>query len=656
MMRRFSIRRAAVVILMLAIAFWLGNIGAQYGVAAFHEAELGGEVIGLGDFLTGKLAPGPLGLDLTRVPMVCGAVAAVGILFGAVLRDDRAPVAETSLDKVYGTQEFASVDQRARYAHVSEKVRYRGETAAWPKPEWCETISDDNVIMTENSKVGATNIPIRYLQSAVPNRHVYLMAGSGAGKTWNWLTSNVLQLPGSMVFSDPKGELFRMYARFLEKHGYRVLVLNVRDELHILLSCGYNPLAYCKTKTDIDQIVDIFIRNTTGEHTQGDQQYFVDMERMFYTAVIGLFVFWFKALGNEADCNMPGILNYLELAKNRGADGLLDLDLVFEGTWKDNDFPGFKQFIIDTYGEQALRDPSLPENSILASYRGFRSADLAPETMASAISSCYTRLQRLNNPAMRALMQFDELELGMLGKRRTALFLGIPDTPGPYDFLVSMLLTQIFKVNIDIADASESGHLDLPIWFYLDELANLPKIPNLPDLFATVRSRWINLVAIVQDGQALKNRYGDFAEKIRTNSALFVYLGASRFEDCEQISKEMGYTTKVVKEWSKTTSRSGGSVTENLRAYKVPLMSAEELFNFNEDIDGKPGLAPDMCVTHYRQNPWFLDRKPDPAKHRRYREFMAAGNVGLKEWRSSLKTEAAAPGAEPLTLVLDGGG
>lgn len=611
-----------------AMAFWTGNLACQYCTDQLpHLFDALNPYADPMTWIASRMSQFFLGISFAIAPLLCGIAAAIAT--GAAIISRRPDENEIALERVHGTQRFSTVEERAIYAHTEDRPD-------WPCPPWCEDVLDDNLILTARSMVSATRIPDFTREAQVPNRHVYLMAGSGAGKTFRWVRSQVLQLLGSYVFTDPKGELFTIFARFLESHGYEVEVLNFRDEAHMAVSCCYNPLLYCDDKTAIDNVVDMFLNNTKGEDSSGDQMYFINMERNFYAAVIGLFVFWFKNTGMAPeDCNLPSLIDYLIMAKGDGPGGMSQLDMVFLGTEEDDGCVGFKQFVIDLYSQpekkyrragetdaelrsRILTDPSLPENAVLKSYDLFKTAAGDPQTMANVVSSCAARLQIFNNPAVRRLLTEDDLDLCSMGKRKRALFLCTKDTKGAYDFISAMVLDQLFMKNIDIADTSDAGHLDIPVWCLLDELANIGKVPNLEKLFATARSRWINLVAIVQNGKQLDKPYGkEGASAIRSNCGVFEYLGSSDFEDCEELSKQMGTTTRVATTYSRNIGGGQGGVTEQKQAFSVPLMRPEELFNFNEE----DGMSPDMCLTHYKQGMWFLDKKPDPLSHPRNAEL-----------------------------------
>ena len=626
----------------LALAsFWIVNLTVQkilFGLNGIETPD------GLPEFILWSAARRPLGIYVGGVPLLASLAAAAAIA-AAVLLKKEAAGEDIRPEKQYGSQRFSTPKEREVYAHIKA-------TDDWPVPSWCETVEDDNIILSLHSKVAGTSIvngkgdPIRR-ESQVPNRNMFIMAGSGAGKSYRFVTNQIMQMNGNMVFTDPSGELYRNSCAFLEENGYDVQVIDLRDEEHILASTPYNPLINCRDVTSINSLVNMFIANTKGEDTHGDQQFFIDMEKNFYTCVCGLFVFWFKANGNTQDCTLPGIIDYLAMAKADGAEGINKLDYVFEGTREKDGFDGFAQYIIDTYGEDALDDESLPENSVLTNYRTFKANAGAPEQMAAVVSSCAARLQRLNNPAIRKMLGRDELDLQSIDKRKRAIFFCIKSGGGPYDFVAAMALNQLFDISKDIGSTNGIGHLEIPLYCYLDELAQIGKIPDLEKLFAESRKFWINLCAIVQDGKQLEARYGKQSESIRANSAIFMYMGSSLFSDCEQISREMGNTTKKFTDYSVSNSTGGKSVQESTRYVKVPLMSPEELYSFNEE----DGLSPDECVTHYKQGMWFRDLKADPEIHPRRKAYLDAGKTDMLEWARNKRPSEEKSGNMPDGVV-----
>ena len=640
---RVSIGLIAIVLAMAAAGYWIGNIGYRYATIAFSSLSLvdAPSTPDLLTFISQSIASyPPLGLSPDKWPTVSGIAGALGILIASQIMKAENDKADIDMSEVHGSQELADVEDRQIFVHSKD-------TPEWPCPEWCERVEDDNIILTKRTRVAASKNPDYAIERMCPNRHIFIMGNSGKGKSYSLVGPNIMQLNGSFVINDIKGELFRMYAAFLEEHGYKVRVLGLRDEEAILGSNRCNPLAYCDNITDINQVVNYFIENTTGEKPTCDPDFFVKMERRFYTADIGLRVFWFKRFGNPQDCTMPSLIDHLLMIKEEGVDGVSSLDKIFEGDPDDPSIPSFKGLIMALYGEDrseddVLADEKIPEVSILKEYRALKTAAGDPETMSNVVSSCAARLGIFNNPALRQMMSEDELDLDMMGREKTALFLETKAETGPYDFVAAIALNQLFALNIATATKSPSGHLDIPIWCWLDELANIGKIPNFEKLVATTRSYWINIVSVVQDGIQLKQRYGELAESVKGNSCIFIFLGSQNQDDCKMVSEWMGTTTRIAKSVTRNISRNSTSISETYQPYSVPLMSTAELRNY--DYKRKKGFDPAKCLTHIDGSNWCLDYKFDLKDHPRYRELKGKEVTDLIAWsKEHRKSKAESP-------------
>lgn len=628
---RVSLRRVAVVALMAAVGYWLGNIGSRYVDAAFASLSLTGaaEAPDLMTFISQSIdSYPPLGLAPDKWPVVGGIAAALGIVIAAQIKRAGGDEADIDMSEVHGSQELADVEDRKIFEHAKA-------TREWPCPEWCERVEDDNLILTRHTRVAASKNPDYKIEQKCSNRHIFIMGTSGRGKSYSLVGPNILQLNGSLVISDPKGELFRQYAAFLEAHGYEVECLGLRDEETIRASSRYNPLSYCHNITDVNQVVNYFIENTRGEGPSADKDYFIKMERSFYAADIGLRVFWFKRFGNPGDCTMPSLIDHLLMLKEEGADGMSALDVIFEGDPADPSVPSFKALILAEHGEgraeeDVLNDPDIPEVAVLKEYRSFKTAAGDVETMSNVVSSCAARLSIFNNPALRSMMSADELELERMGSEKRALFLGIKAETGPYDFVAAMAMNQLFSLNIDAAAKSPTGHLDIPIWCWLDELANIGKIPNLEKLIATTRSYWINIISVVQDGVQLRERYGEKAKSVMDNSAIFIFLGSQNWDDIKMVSEKMGTTTRIAKSVTRNISRNSTSISETYQPYSVPLMSPAELYNYDERR--KRGFDPAKCLTHILGSNWCMDYKYDLRDHPRFKELEGREVTDFPRW------------------------
>lgn len=632
------ILRCLLAVVLGLLGFWVVNLLCQYAIHIWQSMSMTAQTedIELLPYLAVRVATWPLGISFERGPLVVSVAAGLAAMCAMLVAGTRDPELRIKKSEVFGQQRFSTVAERRMYAHDRE-------TKAHPKPEWCEELRDDNVILSAHSMVSGTKIPREDnphgldLEGQLPNRHVFLTAGSGAGKSYRFVHPLIMQLIGNYIITDPSGELFRDHAAFLEAHGYDVKVFNLMDADHIRASTGFNPLMQCHDLPEINTLIGTFIENTKGENTAGDQQFFINMERSFYACVCGALRFWFAETKGASDCSLPRLIDFLEMTKQMGDKNLTKLDYFFDGTYETMDFPGFSQWILDKYGDGALEDMTLEENAVLKAYHTFKANAGAPEQMAAVISSCAARLQRMNDPAIRDLLERDEFDLYSIDEGRTAVFFCVKDGGGPYDFIVGIAISMLLDAAQKKAQRNGTGHLKRPLWFILDEVRNIGKINKLPESFATVRKFWINLVAIVQHSRALKEVYGDAADSIKGNCAIFEYLGSGTFEDCEQISKEMGYYTAMSDSGSQTKSSSGKSVTVSDKENRVALMSPEEIYNYN----GEVGLGPHRCLTHYKNGMWFIDEKYDPETHPRAAEVREAGKTDQLAWAA----RRAAPNA-----------
>lgn len=686
MSARYNINKFILKVVTATICFWLGNVGCQYFAVTFGSwGSL--ETMSspaLGEFLLGLIKTEPLCLSFERTPLVVGALFAFfSIMFTSMSRVRYNN--EVAFDHQYDTAKLATKEQAMELAHLKpyweaapKKFFERAskhKTAIWAKPWYLESLVDDNLLLAADSWCSASRIPRikNYYgpdedydaEGRIKNRHIWVLATSGSGKTYSWLTSNVLNLLGSMLFLDPKGELFARFAAFLEAHGYTVLVLDLRDEAHMLNSCHFNPLSYIDctpitkgmdwhdfhiNQTMADTVIDMFIDTTRSKHSKGEQDFFVNHERNIYKAFVYTMVIRFKACGFEKDCNIPAMLSYLNLCgANRDADkfNMDDLDRFFYGTWEEDHVYGLKDVIIYNFGQEAWDAPGIkPWTPVFEAYEGFKTAKEAPETKAGILSSCFARLQRFLNPALRSIVCDDEFEFDEFGKKKTAIFCCIPtgdEESSPYSFLVSMFLNELFEKQIEVANASSKGCVDIPEWYFLDEVSNLPKIPKLAEVFGFGRSYGINVAAIMQTESMMVERYGkEKVTQMRGNTALQVYLGFRDADDAKKLSDAMGSRTEVVRSWSYNTSYNSASSTESYHANKKPIMSVEELLTFNDEMpNGRKGLRSDECITKIGTQPYYVGRKLDPTKHRRWQELEGYGSSDIVNWQKKRRAAQA---------------
>lgn len=661
-------------LICLLAGFWLGDVGYQFATEYAPQLfSLDGKALSfafLGEFFTSVMTRNTLGISLEMPAIISGVVAAL-VIVGTAAYTITSENRYKDPTEAYGTARWATVEERAQYAHITDtatiryslldfahdKLGYRGDTkdfrkkdgtvlsrllskiswnkkVPWPKPDYCETIEDDNIILSKHSRIAFSDSPDRLHSPA--NRHIYLIAGSGSGKTFRFVKTNLMQLNASFAFTDPKGELYRDTAKFLTNNGYDVRVVDLRDEKGLMNGDRINPFANAENMTDIDDIVSMFIK-TTSDPKSNDQQFFKDMEKAVYSAVAGALHFLgdmlYKNTGDPAYLNMctfPAILDHVIELKTDGYDKCA-LEIFFDGTTAEDGFYGYRQRILELHGNNEEEARNSPEWAPLISWDSYRSSGDSPETRASIEASCNARLNLFGRAAVRKLFSEDTLNLEQIGKKKMAFFFIINEQGGPYDFAAAIALSQLFSVNSNIAKHSESGHLDIPVICYLDELANIGQIRNLEKLFAVMRGYWINLVAITQDLSQLKNVYGDFAKSIYSNSATTLYFGGSDHDTAEEISKEIGDETVPVKSESVSRAANGSiSVSESTQYIRARLIEASELRS--DRFKGDDMNSPGQCVNHLTETYWFLDSKPDPISHKRWKELISAGKARIEEY------------------------
>ncbi|HIY83855.1 MAG TPA: type IV secretory system conjugative DNA transfer family protein [Candidatus Rubneribacter avistercoris] len=511
-----------------------------------------------------------------------------------------------------------------------------------PKPEWCDRMEDDNIILSETARLQLSKIPDPLTER---NKHVLVIGGSGSGKTFNYVGPNLLQLYGSYVVTDPKGDTLKQYGNFFLRHGYDLKVVALKDGRDLTASMHYNPLMYITDSTSIIQIVNLLVENTTGEgkHPDANEDYFVKAERQLYMALIGYLHFFYADQPEARTFNE--MVNLLQMTEGEEAgQSVSPLDILmfgYEGATPEESFVGYKQWCVKRHGsEEAARRSD--EWFVLSLYKGFKSTARSPETEASVISSCHVRMAPFSVGSVKDFFSEDELELDKIGERKTAFFLVMSDTDSTFNFILAMLLYQLFDRNTAIADRNPGSHCKLPVVCILDELANIGRIPDLEKKIATLRSRWIYLHPIMQNAAQLKGLYGDKAPVIEGNCDTNLYLGRSDFETNKHYSEKLGKYTEVVRNRSESRGRQGGYSDSETRIAR-DLLSASDLSNNPDKFAG------DDCLVFINGARPFKDKKYKTLDHPRYRELAEAGEFVLEDWRYDKEREKRAE----LRLIAD---
>lgn len=484
----------------------------------------------------------------------------------------------------------------------------------------------DDFLLSENS---ALSIPAltknegfnKFLKGAGVsdrNKHFLVVGGSGSGKTFNVVEPNTLQARCSIVSTDPKGDTVKKYGNYLLNNGYKLKIVNIKDTEQMQYSFRYNPFAYIKDQASIMTLVSIIIENTSGsDKAQAKEDFWVKSERCLYMCLIAFLYYYYDGLPEYQ--TIPHLLDLIGEADASEQDETKesDLDVVMEC---------YQEDLILKYGSEHEAQMS-PEWFVITQYNGFKKA--AGETAKSIIISCFVRLAPFAVGSVRELFSVDELELEKLGEEKTALFLVMSDTDSTFNFIMAMILYQLFDINTRMADAKPDSHCKIPIMCLLDEIANIGRIPDLEIKIATLRSRHINLVPIVQSLSQLDSVYGkEKAAIIKSNCDTFLYLGRGDYKTCEEISHMLGKETIEVK--STSTSRNQG-ISTSKQYIAHDLLSADEIYA-NPDK-----FADDECLVMIKLARPFKDKKYMLTEHPRFAEFKESGTLTLEgyttKWR-----------------------
>ena len=369
---------------------------------------------------------------------------------------------------------------------------------------------ENNVILTGTEFLTMNTRP--KIPANARNLNCCIIGSSGSGKTRFWLTPQLLQAHSSYVVVDPKGGVLGQVGAFLQKRGYKIKVFNSID---FSKSMHYNPLAYIRNEADILKFVDALISNTKGEGKEGDP-FWTKSETLLYCALIAYIIF-----------EGP--------AEDRNMNTLVDMISGMEVKEDDEDFMNAVDYMF------AGLEKRKPDCFAVKQYKKYKLA--SGKTAKSILISCGARLAPFDIKELRDLMAYDEMELDMLGDQRTAMFVIISDTDDTFNFVVSILYTQLFNLLCDKADDEHGGRLPYHVRLLLDEFANIGQIPKFDKLIATIRSREISASIILQSQSQLKTIYKDAAETIIGNCDTMLFLGGKESSTLKEISETLGKET-----------------------------------------------------------------------------------------------------------------
>ena len=410
------------------------------------------------------------------------------------------------------------------------------------------------------------------------NKNVLVIGGSGSGKTRFYVKPNLMQMHSSYCVTDPKGTIVIECGKMLEDNGYEIKILNT---INFKKSMKYNPFAYLRSEKDILKLVQTIIANTKGEGEKAGEDFWVKAEKLYYTALIG-YIFY-EAPREEK--NFATLLDMIDASEVREDDEtyMNPIDRLFEALEKKE-----------------------PTHFAVKQYKKYKLA--AGKTAKSILISCGARLAPFDIQELRDLMKEDELELDTLGDRKTALFVIISDTDDTFNFVVSIMYSQLFNLLCDKADDEYGGRLPVHVRCLLDEFANIGLIPKFEKLIATIRSREISASIILQAQSQLKAIYKDNADTIVGNCDSTLFLGGKEKTTLKELSETLGKETIDLYNTSETRSNAN-SYGLNYQKTGKELMSQDEI----TVMDGS------KCIFQLRGVRPFLSDKFDITKHKNYK-------------------------------------
>ena len=463
----------------------------------------------------------------------------------------------------------------------AKKFRHNVEygSARWGTHTDIEPFEDpvfaNNVILSQTERITMNSRP--KLPKYARNKNVLVVGGSGSGKTRFVLKPNLLQMHSSYVVTDPKGSIVNECGNALMQNKYRLKIFNT---INFHKSMHYNPFAYIHSEKDILKLVTTLIANTKGEGKGGDE-FWEKSEKLLYTALIGYIHFE----APEEEQNFSTLLEMINAMEVREDDEEFKnpVDLMFE--------------------ELAQRDP---EHFAVRQYAKYKLA--AGKTAKSILVSCGARLAPFDIKELREITAYDELELDTLGDQKTALFLIMSDTDATFNFLISMVYTQLFNLLCEKADDVYGGRLPVHVRCLIDEAANIGQIPNLEKLVATIRSREISACLVLQAKSQLKAIYKDNADTIIGNMDSQIFLGGSEKTTLKDLTETLG---KETIDMYNTGESRGSQQSYNMNYQKLgkELMSMDEL----AVMDGS------KCIVQVRGVRPFLSDKYDLTQHPNYK-------------------------------------
>ncbi len=468
---------------------------------------------------------------------------------------------------------------------------------------YTDPVFENNIPLTQTERLTMNSRPKQ--PKYARNKNILVIGGSGSGKTRFFVKPSLMQcsskdFPTSYIVTDPKGTLILETGKMLQRYKYRIKVLNT---INFKKSMKYNPFAYIRSEKDILKLVNTIIANTKGDGEKSGEDFWVKSERLFYCALIG----YIHYEAPEEEKNFTTLLEMINASEAREDDPEFQspIDLMFE----------------------RLEEKD-PEHFAVRQYKKFLLS--AGKTRSSILISCGARLAPFDIKELRELMETDEMELDTLGDRKTALFVIISDTDDTFNFVVSILYTQLFNLLCDKADDEYGGRLPVHVRCLLDEFANIGQIPKFEKLIATIRSREISASIILQSQSQLKAIYKDNADTISGNCDTTLFLGGKEKTTLKEMSELLG---KETIDSFNTSETRGRELSHGLNYQKLgkQLMTEDEI----AVMDGG------KCILQVRGVRPFFSDKFDITKHPKYKYLSDADPKNAFDMEKHLRRRPA---------------
>ena len=484
-----------------------------------------------------------------------------------------------------------------KYRKGIEYGSARWGTAEDIKP-YIDPVFENNIPLTQTERLTMNSRPKQ--PKYARNKNILVIGGSGSGKTRFFVKPSLMQMHSSYVVTDPKGTVLIECGKLLQRGGYRIKVLNT---INFKKSMRYNPFAYIRSEKDILKLVNTIIANTKGDGEKSGEDFWVKSERLFYCALIG----YIHYEAPEEEKNFTTLLEMINASEAREDDPEFQspVDLMFE----------------------RLEEKD-PEHFAVRQYKKFLLS--AGKTRSSILISCGARLAPFDIKELRELMETDEMELDTLGDRKTALFVIISDTDDTFNFVVSILYTQLFNLLCDKADDEYGGRLPVHVRCLLDEFANIGKIPKFEKLIASIRSREISASIILQSQSQLKAIYKDNADTIVGNCDTTLFLGGKEKSTLKEISEILG---KETIDSFNTSETRGRELSHGMNYQKLgkELMTQDEI----AVMDGG------KCILQVRGVRPFFSDKFDITRHPKYKYLSDADPKNAFDMEKHIKRRPA---------------